>query len=98
MSTFSGSKPTQRNTGISKGRSVTWNDESTLGAPCEDPEYGAGDPERVLELSSQCGSRYLPEKNQMVDDTSIAELMKHQRLHQHQHQYSGSTASFSSRQ
>lgn len=95
MSTFSGSKPTQGNTGVSNARSITWNDESTLGAPCEDPEYGAGDPERVLELSSQCGSRCLAEKNHMVDDTSIAELMKHQR--RHQHQYSGSTASFPSR-
>lgn len=96
MSTFGGSKPTQRNTGISKGRSITWNDESTLGVPYEDPEYGAGDPERVLELSSQCGSRCLPEKNQTVDDTPIVELMKHQR--RHQHQYSGSTASLPSRQ
>lgn len=96
MSTFSGSKPTQRNTGISNGRSITGNDESTLGAPCEDPEYGAGDPERVLELPSQCGRRFLAEKSQMVeDDTSIAGLMKHQR--RHQHQYNGSTSSFPSR-
>lgn len=29
---------------------TTWNDESTIGAPGEDPEYGAGDPERVLSL------------------------------------------------
>lgn len=96
MSTFSGSKPTQGITGVSNGCSVTWNDESTLGAPCEDPEYGAGDPGRVLELSSQCGSKSLAEKNQMADATSITGLMKHQR--RHQHQYSGSTASFHLRQ
>lgn len=94
MSTFSGSKPTQ---GVSNERSVTWNDESTLGAPCEDSEYGAGDPERVLELSAgnslQYGGKSLVEKNQTADDTSIAELMKHQH-HQHRHQYSISTGSF----
>jgi hypothetical protein len=101
MSTFTGSKPTQgTTTGISNANSVTWNDESTLGAPCEDPEYGAGDPERVLELSSggnlQYAGKSLVEKNQMEDDTSITELMK-QRQHQHQHQYSLSTTSFPSR-
>jgi hypothetical protein len=94
MSTFNGSKPTQ---GVSNERSVTWNDESTLGAPCEDPEYGAGDPERILELSAgnnlQYGGKSLVEKNQTADDTSIAELMKHPH-HQHRHQYSISTGSF----
>lgn len=87
MSTFTGSKPTQGTTGISNAHSVIGNDESTLGAPCEDPEYGAGDPERVLELV---------EKHQMDDDTSVMERMK-QRQHQHRHQYSISTASFPSR-
>ncbi|KAJ5906745.1 uncharacterized protein N7473_003661 [Penicillium subrubescens] len=100
MSTFTGSKPTNGTTGISNANSVTWNDESTLGAPCEDPEYGAGDPERVLELSSggkvQYAGNFLVEKNYIADDTSITELMK-QRQRQHQHQYSLSTASFPSR-
>lgn len=100
MSTFTGSKPTQGTTGISNAHSVTWNDESTLGAPCEDPEYGAGDPERVLALSSagnlQYAGKSLVEKHQMDDGTSIMELMK-QRQHQHRHQYSISTASFPSR-
>ncbi|GLI74924.1 hypothetical protein PoHVEF18_003173 [Penicillium ochrochloron] len=101
ISTFTGSKPTQgTTTGFSNAHSVTWNDESTLGAPCEDPEYGAGDPERVLELSSggnlQYAGKSLVEKNQVDDDTSITELMK-QRQHQHRHQYSLSTASFPSR-
>ncbi|CEJ60339.1 hypothetical protein PMG11_08916 [Penicillium brasilianum] len=97
LSTFHGSKPTQNTTGISNVRTVPWN-ESTLGAPCEDPEYGAGDPERVLELTSgdnlQSTSRSRAEKHQMADDISVTELMGHQ--HQHRHQYSVSTGSFPS--
>lgn len=100
MFTLTGSKPTNGTTGISNANTVAWNDESTLGAPCEDPEYGAGDAERVLELSSgenlQYARKTMVEKNQMEDDTSITELMK-QRQHQHQHQYSFSTSSFPSR-
>jgi hypothetical protein len=48
MTTFSASRPSY---GDTTRRNSTWNgDGSTLGAPGEDPEYGAGDPERVLEL------------------------------------------------
>jgi hypothetical protein len=48
MTTFSASRPSY---GDTTQRNSTWNgDGSTLGAPGEDPEYGAGDPERVLEL------------------------------------------------
>ncbi|KAF3395979.1 hypothetical protein F1880_006955 [Penicillium rolfsii] len=95
MSTLTGSKPTQSTTDVPNAHSVTWNDESTLGVPCEDPKYGAGDPERVLELSSgdniQYDSKSFAEKSQMANGTSIAEFVKQR---QHQHQYSVSTASF----
>ncbi|CAG8131748.1 unnamed protein product [Penicillium olsonii] len=48
ITTFSASRPTHDDT---TQRISTWNgDGSTLGAPGEDPEYGAGDPERILEL------------------------------------------------
>ncbi|KAJ6022078.1 hypothetical protein N7540_007582, partial [Penicillium herquei] len=39
-------------------RTTTWNDESTLGASGEYPEYGAGDPERVLELVPASPPKY----------------------------------------
>ncbi|KAJ6110336.1 Integral membrane protein [Penicillium sp. IBT 16267x] len=39
-------------------RNTTWNDESTLGAPSEDPGYGAGDPERILELVPSGAAKY----------------------------------------
>ncbi|KAJ5947522.1 hypothetical protein N7466_000537 [Penicillium verhagenii] len=48
LSTLDGSR---RNEQLSTSRrTTTWNDESTLGAPGEDVEYGVGDPERILEL------------------------------------------------
>ncbi|KAJ5609503.1 hypothetical protein N7528_010070 [Penicillium herquei] len=39
-------------------RTTTWNDESTLGTSGEYPEYGAGDPERVLELVPTSPNKY----------------------------------------
>ncbi|KAJ5176784.1 uncharacterized protein N7482_002661 [Penicillium canariense] len=88
ISTFSGNQPTNGSGGVSNGRSVNWNDESTLGAPAEDPEYGAGDPERVLELSSGDDFRFsgksMAEKHQMADATSVTELTQNQ----HHHAYS----------
>jgi hypothetical protein len=48
ITTFSASRPTN---GETTQRDSTWNgDVSTLGAPGEESEYGAGDPERVLAL------------------------------------------------
>ncbi|KAJ6097560.1 hypothetical protein N7499_001934 [Penicillium canescens] len=48
MTTFSASRPSY---GDTTQRNSTWNgDGSTLDTPGDDPEYGAGDPERVLEL------------------------------------------------
>ncbi|KAJ5775559.1 uncharacterized protein N7511_000570 [Penicillium nucicola] len=48
MTTFSASRPSY---GDTAHHNSTWNgDDSTLGAPGDDPEYGSGDPERVLEL------------------------------------------------
>ena len=48
MTTFSASRPSY---GDTTQRNSNWNgDGSTLDLPGEDPEYGAGDPERVLEL------------------------------------------------
>lgn len=49
ITTFDASSPTYDDT---TQRNSTWKgDESTIGAPGEDPEYGAGDPERVLALA-----------------------------------------------
>lgn len=46
ITTFNGSRPA---CGETIQRNSTWNgDASTLGAPGEEPEYGAGDPERIL--------------------------------------------------
>ncbi|KGO43317.1 hypothetical protein PEX1_088880 [Penicillium expansum] len=48
VSTFNASRPTR---GDTTQRNSDWNgDASTLGAPGEEHEYGAGDPERVLAL------------------------------------------------
>ncbi|KAJ5562498.1 Integral membrane protein [Penicillium sp. DV-2018c] len=50
ITTFRGSRPTYGNT-INTTQRTTWNgDESTIGAPVDEPEYGAGDPERILAL------------------------------------------------
>lgn len=50
LSTLNGSRRYGSGHVSTTQRTTTWNDDSTLGAPGEDPEYGAGDPERVLEL------------------------------------------------
>jgi hypothetical protein len=48
ISTFNASRTTR---GDTTQRNSDWNgDASTLGAQCEEHEYGAGDPERVLAL------------------------------------------------
>lgn len=89
MSHFSGNQPTTYGTGaMSTHRSGNW-DEATLGAPGEDPEYGAGNPERVLALVPGGGFQYgrkawkgaAPgEKNlgQITKTTSVTEFSEHQ--------------------
>ncbi|CAG8895691.1 unnamed protein product [Penicillium egyptiacum] len=55
VSTFNASRPTR---GDTTQRNSDWNgDASTLGAPGEEHEYGAGDPERVLALVPGTGFR-----------------------------------------
>ncbi|KAJ5836416.1 hypothetical protein N7447_002442 [Penicillium robsamsonii] len=55
ISTFNASRPTR---GDTTQRNSDWNgDASTLGAPGEEHEYGAGDPERVLALVPGTGIR-----------------------------------------
>ncbi|KAJ6155393.1 hypothetical protein N7470_005959 [Penicillium chermesinum] len=62
----------------------TWNDESMGGAPGEEPEYGAGDPERVLSLSPS-GFRWGAKRWSKIDKTSgtgapqITELTEQER-------------------
>lgn len=95
MSHFSGNRPTTYETGaISTHRSGNW-DEATLGAPGEDPEYGAGNPEHVLALvpggGFQYGGKALrdgEEKNfnRITMTTSLTELS----VHQSQEQIGGS--------
>lgn len=84
MSQFSGNQPTY-GTGMSTHRSGNW-DEATLGAPGEDPEYGAGDPERVLALVPGGGFRYggkalkggEKDLGQITKTTSVTEFSEHQ--------------------
>lgn len=84
MSHFSGNQATY-GTGMSMQRSGNW-DEATIGAPGEDPEYGAGDPERVLALVPGGGFQYGrkawkgEEKNlgQITKTTSVTEFSEHQ--------------------
>ncbi|KAJ5109346.1 hypothetical protein N7456_006021 [Penicillium angulare] len=74
-------------------RTTTWNDESTLGAPGEDPEYGAGDPERVLELVStghlKYGKRWSKDSKVhglgVPDITEVAELTRQPEEHDFDH-------------
>lgn len=81
MSHFSGNQGTYGTGGMSTHRSGNW-DEATLGAPGEDPEYGAGDPERVLALVPGGGFQYGGkawkggEKNlgQITKTTSVTEF------------------------
>lgn len=88
MSSFNGTHPTYGTGRRSTHRSANW-DESTLGAPGEDPEVAAADdPDRVLALvpgkkSMQSG------KNQITKTTSVTEVSEYQ------HQYSGSDSSSS---
>ncbi|CAL5871356.1 uncharacterized protein PFLUO_LOCUS5606 [Penicillium psychrofluorescens] len=52
MSSFNGSQPTYDSHRMSTRHiSGQWHGDASLGAPAEDPEYGAGDPERLLTLT-----------------------------------------------
>lgn len=79
---------------MSVQQSGQWNDESTLGAPGEDPEYGAGDPERVLALAPASGFKngdkpWANEEKDFMEDHSITELT----LQHHRHTLSESSSS-----
>ncbi|KAJ5099574.1 hypothetical protein N7532_006575 [Penicillium argentinense] len=77
ISTLSGNR---YGTGQSTTRRGTWNDESTIGAPGEDPEYGAGDPKRILSLAPSGGLKYggaavaRDEKLHVMDSAAVTEL------------------------
>lgn len=86
ISTLSGNR---YGTGQSTTRRGTWNDESTIGAPGEDPEYGAGESGRVLSFGPSGGLKYGSSvakddnqlgKLQVIDPTLISELseLRHQ--------------------
>lgn len=74
-------------------RTTTWNDGSTLGAPSEDPEYGAGDPEQILELVPSRAAKYArgwskDDKNKglgVPDITEITGLKDSEYTGHHQH-------------
>ncbi|KAJ5524625.1 hypothetical protein N7494_011275 [Penicillium frequentans] len=59
LSTLNGSRRQKSGHSSNSRRTTTWNDESTLGAPGEDHEYGAGDPERILELVPSGAAKYV---------------------------------------
>ncbi|CAI7669553.1 unnamed protein product [Penicillium pancosmium] len=83
ISTLSGNR---YGTGQSTTRRGTWNDQSTIGAPVEDPECGSGDPERVLSFGPSGGLKYgeavgaKDDKLQVIDPSVINELseLRHQ--------------------
>lgn len=70
MSQFSGNQRTFASGELTTTHS--W-DEATLGAPAEDPEYGAGLPERMLALVPSNRFRY-EEKGRITKTTSITEI------------------------
>lgn len=91
MSSFSGNRPTYGSGHRSTHRSGHW-DESTIGAPGDDPEVvGAGDPERVLALvpGKSLRKSMQSEKNQITKTTSVTEISDYQ----HQHSESESSSS-----
>lgn len=77
---------------MSTRRSGNW-DEATLGAPAEDPEYGATESERVLAMVPGGGFQYKGEKNQITKTTSITEVSEHQHSLEREQQGSSSESS-----
>jgi hypothetical protein len=90
ITTFHDSRPTYGNT-INTTQRTTWNgDESTIGAPVEEPEYGAGDPERILALvpgsgfqSSRKRGSEEEEKKGLTQVSSVPEAHSRVRTHHH---------------
>ncbi|KAJ5345139.1 Integral membrane protein, partial [Penicillium brevicompactum] len=95
ITTFSASRPTESET---TQRISTWNgDETTLGAPGEDPEYGAGDPERILELETVSGFKSSHDgtpREQEMGMTQVNAFVAHRT--QSNHRVTHSTESYSS--
>ncbi|KAK9859080.1 hypothetical protein MYU51_016067 [Penicillium brevicompactum] len=95
ITTFSASRPTESET---TQRISTWNgDETTLGAPGEDPEYGAGDPERILELDTVSGFKSSHDgtpREQEMGMTQVNAFVAHRT--QSNHRITHSTESYSS--
>ncbi|KAJ5134425.1 Conidiation-specific protein Con-10 [Penicillium atrosanguineum] len=90
ISTFSGTRPTHNSRCRSNRRSGHW-DESTLGAPGEDPEFvGADVPERVEMVPGSNFGKSMRPNNQITKTTSVTEMSEYQ---EYQHQHSGSESS-----
>ncbi|KAJ5759854.1 hypothetical protein N7520_007010 [Penicillium odoratum] len=86
LSTLEGSRRNGTEHVSTKRQTMTWNDGSTLGAPGDDIEYGAGDPERVLELvpsgAGKHGRRWVQEEK--IDGiTEITGFRQSNYCHQH---------------
>ncbi|CAI7578373.1 unnamed protein product [Penicillium crustosum] len=72
VSTFNASRPTR---GDTTQRNSDWNDNaSTLGAPGEEHEYGAGDPERVLALVPETGFRSSLKRWTREEEKKLAQI------------------------
>ncbi|KAJ5647334.1 hypothetical protein N7490_003706 [Penicillium lividum] len=86
LSTLEGSRRNETEHMSTKRQTTTWNDGSTLGAPGEDIEYGARDPERVLELvpsgAGKHGRRW-PQDEKVDGITEITGLRQSNYCHQH---------------
>ncbi|KGO65322.1 hypothetical protein PITC_015900 [Penicillium italicum] len=72
VSTFNASRPAR---GDTTQRNSDWNgDASTLGAPGEEHEYGAGDPERVLALVPNTGFRSTMKRWTREEEKKLAQI------------------------
>ncbi|CAI7627029.1 unnamed protein product [Penicillium glandicola] len=80
ISTFNASRPTR---GDTTQRNSDWNgDQSTLGAPAEEHEYGAGDPERVLALVPGTGLRSSLKRWTREEEKKLAQISSVPQLRQ----------------
>lgn len=90
MSTISGHRPTYGSSRQPNHRPSNW-DESTLGAPGEDPEVAGADYFQRLEMVP--GSNFeksMQPNHQITKTTSVTEMSEYQ---EYQHQHSSSESS-----
>lgn len=85
ISTFNGSRPTY---GDTTRRNSTWNgDGSTIGAPGEEAEYGAGDPERVLALVPGTGFKSPRKPETEEEKKALTQMSSFPETHPHYHSH-----------